>query len=326
MRYLLQRVAILLITGWAALTINFLIPRLMPGNPVETMIAKFQGRISTTAIHALELQFGLHSHQGWWLQYLDYWRNILTGHLGVSVTYYPQSVGSVLAQSVPWTVGLVGLSTVIAFLAGTLIGIRSAWRRGRLGADLSVPVALFLNSTPYFWFALILLYAFAFLLSWFPLSGGAASSGSPQGLAYLGSLAYHGTLPLLTLVITSLGGWLLTMRNNMLSTVSEDYVAFAQARGLPEGQVMYRYAARNAILPSFTAFAMAIGFVISGTLLTEIVFSYPGVGFILYQAVTSLDYPLMQAIFLFISLAVLAANFIADLVYILVDPRAREGR
>ncbi len=325
--YLLRRMAFLAFTAWAALTINFVLPRLMPGNPAQVMIAKFQGKLSTQALRALEIAFGLDTRQSLWEQYVDYWRRLLRGDLGISLTYYPTPVTEILRQSIPWTLGLVGAATIAAFAAGTLLGIYSAWRRGHWAADALVPSALFLNSVPYFWFALVVLYVFAFVLGWFPL--GAAYSYSPfddyTWLQRVGSVVRHGFLPFVTIVVTAMGGWMLTMRNNMVTVLAEEYVTYARAKGLPDRTVEYRYAARNAILPSFTGFSMALGFVVGGALLTEMVFAYPGVGFVLYQAVTSLDYPLMQAIFLFISLTVLGANFLADLTLALLDPRVRTG-
>ncbi|MBE3575273.1 MAG: ABC transporter permease [Firmicutes bacterium] len=325
MKYVLRRVLFLLVTAWAALTINFILPRLMPGNPAEVMIAKFQGRLTPQAIHALEIAFGINVHQSLWAQYVDYFRRILTGDFGVSVSYFPATVSQVLGQAIPWTVGLVGVTTVIAFAVGTLLGIGSAWKRNTLAGDAVVPVALFLNSIPYFWLGLLVLYLFGFVLGWFPISNAYDTSTQLSGLALAASILYHAVLPAVTIIISAAGGWLLTMRNNMVSVLSEDYIAFAHAKGLPPRQVEYRYAARNAILPSFTGFAMAIGFVIGGALLTEIIFSYPGVGYLLYQAVQSLDYPLMQAIFLFITVAVLVANFVMDLLYVFLDPRVRTG-
>ncbi|WP_324717416.1 ABC transporter permease [Carboxydochorda subterranea] len=324
MRYLLRRLGFLAFTAWAALTINFVLPRMMPGNPAQVMIAKFQGRLSPRALEALELAFGLNVRQSLVAQYVEYWKQIFRGDLGVSLTYYPTPVAEVLAQALPWTLGLVGVSTLLAFGAGTLIGIHSAWRHGSRLADAVVPVALFLNSMPYFWFALVVLYVFAFLLGWFPLGGG-SSPGGGEGWAYWAGVVRHAVLPALTITVTAMGGWLLTMRNNMMSVLGEEYIAFARAKGLRDRAIKYRYAARNAILPSFTGLSMALGFVVGGALLTEMVFAYPGVGFILYQAVTSLDYPLMQAIFLFISLAVLLANFLADMTLALLDPRVRAG-
>lgn len=325
MRYVLRRAGFLLFTGWAALTINFILPHLMPGDPAQVMIAKFQGRLSPQALDALSEAFGLNTKKSLLVQYFEYWKRMLTGDFGISLTYYPSQVKEVLAQSMPWTIGLVGAGTVIAFTVGTLCGIFSAWKRNSAIADAVVPVSLFFNSVPYFWLSLLTLYLFGYVLGWFPIGGGYDVFAAASGLAAVSSVVYHAILPLGTIVITASGGWLLTMRNNMMSVRADDYITFAHAKGLPDREIMFRYAARNAILPSFTGFSMALGFIIGGSLLTEVVFSYPGIGYILYQAVTSLDYPLMQAVFLFISLAVLIANFIADLVYAMLDPRVQDG-
>lgn len=323
MKYLVRKIMFLLLTIWAALTINFVLPRLMPGNPAEVMVAKFRGKITPQAMNALKIAFGIDVHQNIFVQYFRYIQNTMKGNFGISITYFPMPVKSMLAQSIPWTLGLVGTSTIIAFTLGTLLGIKSAWKRNNFLADMSVPIGLFLKSIPYFWLALLFLYLFSFKLSWFPLAGG--SSGKFIGFKEILDILYHSILPAFTIVVAASGGWILTMRNNMISVLSEDYITFAAAKGLKEKEIMYKYGARNAILPNMTGFAMALGFIIGGSLLTEMVFSYPGVGYILYQAVESLDYPLMQAIFLFISLAVLAANFLADVTYVLLDPRVRNG-
>ena len=324
MRYLLRRLGLLLVTGWAALTLNYVLPQLVPGDPVSVMLARYQGRLSPQAADALREAFGLNTDKSWFAQYLDYWRRMLTGDFGLSLGFFPAPVSEILGQAIPWTLGLVGVTTLLAFTLGTLLGVLSGWWRNTPLGDSLVLVSLFLNGVPYFWFALIVLYVFSFLLGWFPLSGGYGTAVTQaDGLPWLLSVLYHGFLPALTIIVTATGGWLLTMRNNLVGVLGEDYVAFARAKGLRERRVMFRYAARNAILPSFTAFAMALGFVISGSLLTEIVFSYPGIGFSLYQAVVSLDYPLMQAVFLFITLAVLIANFFVDILYAVLDPRVR---
>lgn len=325
MRYITKRIIFFLVTAWAALTMNFILPRLMPGNPAEVMIAKFQGRLNPQAIKALEIEFGINVHQNIFIQYIDYLKRMVVGNFGISVTFYPTSVGQVLSQAIPWTVGLFGISTVIAFLLGTILGIRTSWKRNSASSSIVVPLSLFLNSMPYFWFALVIVYILAFQLRLFPLGGAYSSSGGLSGFTLIGSILYHAILPATTIIVTAMGGWLLTMRNNMISVLSDDFVTFARAKGLPDRVIEYKYAARNAILPSFTGFAMALGFIISGALLTEIVFSYPGVGYLLYQSVLNIDYPLMQAIFLFITIAVLTANFIADIVYVFLDPRVRTG-
>ena len=325
MRYLLYRILLLLLTAWVALTFNFILPHMMPGNPAEVMVAKFQGRLEPQAIKALSIAFGVGVDESLFQQYLKYWGRILRGDFGTSLAYYPTPVRQVLGQAIPWTLGLCGTITILAFIFGSGLGIVSAWRRGSRLGDGLVPLALFLQSMPYFWFALLMLYTFSFILRWFPLSGGYAITSAP-GSARVLSILYHSLLPGMTMLITALGGWVMTMRNNMISILAEDYITFAHAKGLSTREIIYHYAARNAVLPSFTGFAMALGFVVGGAILTEMVFSYPGVGYTLLQAVISLDYPLMQACFLFITLAVLLANFLADLTYVLLDPRVRSER
>ena len=328
MFYLVRKFALLLLTLWAALTINFFLPRLVPGNPIGAMIAKYQGRLDPNAAKALMIAYGLEGHDKNLLtQYGDYLVKLTKGDLGRSISFFPAPVTEMIGGAAPWTIGLVGVSTIFSFLIGSGLGVYTAAKRGSRFADSLVPIALFLNSVPYFWFALIALYVFAFLLGWFPLGGGVAIvTGPAWSPSFIGSVIAHAILPGATIVITAMGGWLIAMRNNLVSTLGEDYVAFARAKGLSESRVLYAYGVRNAILPSLTAFGMALGFVLGGSILTEVVFGYPGLGTLLYHSVTSLDYPLMQAIFLFISLAVLIANFLVDATYTLLDPRVRTGR
>ena len=294
----------------------------MPGNPALAMIARYKGRISIQALHSIEVAFGLNVHQSIFQQYFNYLWRTLTFNFGISLVYYPSTVAHQIAVHMPWTIGLMGITTVISFVVGTLIGIKAAWRRNSPLSSGSVVISLFLNSVPYFWIALLFQYALGFMLGWFPISG-AFSVLQSSGISLIGSILYHAILPALTIFITAMGGWILTMRNNMIDELSSDYSIFAYAKGLPERRIEYNYVARNAILPNFTQFAMAIGFIVSGALLVEMVFSYPGVGYLLYQAVIGLDYPLMQALFFFITVSVLVANFIMDLLYILIDPRVR---
>jgi peptide/nickel transport system permease protein len=323
MRQILRRIGFYLIALWASITINFLIPRLAPGNPAQVLVARFQGKIPATAVAALEKQFGI-TNESLWLQYWQYLGNLLHGNLGVSLTFYPTPVIQVINQDLPWTVVLVGVSLIISFAVGTLLGIFIAWRRGSLFDTILPPVVTIFYAIPYFWLALILLYVLGFTLGWFPLSGGYDSTITPgPSGAFLVSAISHAILPALTIVLSSISGWMLGMRNTMITTLTEDYVLMAEAKGLPEREVVFNYAARNAILPNVTGFALALGFVVGGALLTEMVFSYPGIGFALLQAVQNADYPLVQGIFLFIAFAVLVANFLADLLNTVLDPRAR---
>lgn len=324
MRYLLRRIGFYLVALWAALSLNFLIPRLMPGDPVLLLVGRLQGQVDPRAIQALRLQFGL-NNSSLWSQYLHYLSDLLHGNLGVSITYFPTPVAQVIGLGLRWTLVLVGVSAILSFFIGTLMGTIAAWRRGSWFDNVASPLLTFLSAIPYFWFALIALYVLGFLLKWFPLTG-AYSIDTAPGVngPFLLSAAYHAVLPAATIVISSMAGWMLGMRNAMLSTLAEDYVLMAQAKGLAERRVMLTYAARNAILPNITGFALSLGFVIGGALLTEIVFSYPGLGYILLQGVQSDDFPLMQGIFLLIAVAVLCANFLADVCYTVLDPRVRQ--
>ena len=230
-----------------------------------------------------------------------------------------------IKQGLPWTLGLVGMATIIAFLLGTLIGVLSAWRRGGVFDAILPPVFIVVSAFPYFWLGLLLLLAFALNLGWFPL-GFAYDLTSEINLSwdFIFQVVSHAALPAFTIVITSIGGWILTMRNTMITTLAEDYVKMARAKGLSPVRIMFMYAARNAILPNLTGFAMSLGFVISGAILVEIVFNYPGLGFTLLQAVHSEDFALMQTLFLMITLAVLLAVLAADVVTAILDPRTRE--
>jgi peptide/nickel transport system permease protein len=323
MRLIARRLAFYVATAIAAVTVDFFIPRVMPGNPVEAVLAHMQGQVTPATIRSLELQYGLNSPQSLWEQYLSFWGNLLHGDLGVSTSYYPATVTSVIRGALPWTIGLVGMATVISFLLGTLLGILVAWRRGTW-LDNLLPATTFFQAAPYFFVAFIALDLFATRLGWFP-TGRAYDQLDFPGLnaGYVADVLDHAILPALTIVLCSAAGWIVGMRNVMVTTMDEDYVLVAQAKGLPKQRVVW-YAARNAVLPSVSGFSLAIGFVVSGALLTEIVFSYPGLGWILLQAVGARDYPLLQGIFLIITFAVLAANLAADFVYVFLDPRTRQ--
>jgi peptide/nickel transport system permease protein len=323
MRLLTRRIAFYILTAVAAVTVDFFIPRVMPGNPVEAVLARMQGQVTVSTIRSLELQYGLNTKEGLWGQYLKYLGHLVHGNLGISTSSYPATVTTVIRSALPWTLGLVGTATVISFILGTLLGILVAWRRGTW-LDNLLPATTFFQAAPYFFIAFLALDLFATKLGWFPTSRAYGQLDFPGfNVTYIGDVLSHAVLPALTIVLCSAAGWIVGMRNVMVSTMDEDYVLVAQAKGLPKRRVIW-YAARNAILPSVSGFSLAIGFVVSGALLTEIVFSYPGLGWILLQAVGDRDYPLLQGIFLIITLAVLAANLAADFVYVLLDPRTRQ--
>jgi peptide/nickel transport system permease protein len=322
--FILRRLGFYVVAVWVAVTVNFAIPRVMPGNAVDTLLTKFP-TLDASSLRALQAEFGAHSHGSLVSQYLTYLGNLAHGNLGLSVSQYPAKVTTIIGQTLPWTLILVGTATIISFLLGTLLGILAAWRRGGW-LDRSLPAFTFLQATPYFFLALIAIQLFA--LSWhlFPFGQGYDLGLQPGfNWPFISSAISHSVLPALTIILTSMGGWILQMRNMMLTTISEDYILVAQAKGLSPRRVMFTYGARNAILPNIAGFALSLGFVVAGALVMEIVFSYPGVGLTLYNAVTSNDYPLLQGIFLVISLAVLMASLIADLIYVAADPRTRTG-
>ncbi|MFF5079053.1 ABC transporter permease [Actinoplanes sp. NPDC000266] len=324
MRYFLQRIAFYLFTAWAAITLNFFIPRLVPGDPVQSLIAKYRGQLSTEAIQSLYVLFGLDKQESLWQQYIDYWKQIFQGDLGLSFTFFPAPVSQVISQALPWTVMLVGITTIISFLLGTGLGVLAGWRRGSW-ADGLLPVTTFFSSVPYFWLGIIAIYLLAGPDSFFPSSGGFDSGLVPAWDQYfIPSAIQHSLLPALTILISSVSGWILSMRNMMVTVASEDYITVAHAKGLSERRVAVSYAARNALLPNVSGFALSLGFIVGGTLLVEIVFSYPGLGFTLLQALGAKDYPLMQGIFLVITISVLVANLLADVAYLLLDPRTRK--
>lgn len=323
MTHLLRRLGFYALAAWASITLAFVIPRLMPGDPAAAMFARFKGKLRPEALDALRAAFGF-SDAPLWQQYLSYLRHVLSGDLGISVSHFPASVAQVIGTALVWTLLLAGVAVVLSFVAGTLLGILAAWRRGGLLDSITPPILVLLGAFPYFWLAMLALFVFGFSLGVFPVRHAYDSRLVPAAnAAFAWSVFSHAVLPALTIVVATLGGWMLSMRNTMIGVLGEDYIALAHAKGLPPRRVMFRYAARNALLPNVTGFGMALGFVLSGSLLTEIVFSYPGQGYLLIQAVRSLDYPLIQGLFLTITLAVLGANWCVDVLYVWLDPRAR---
>ncbi|MCU1490037.1 MAG: transporter permease [Acidimicrobiaceae bacterium] len=322
MGFIVRRLVFYVVAAWAALTVNFFIPRAMPGNAVEAIMSKFPN-LQPSAFHALQAMLGVAHPGSLWHQYFTYIDDVFHFNFGVSVSQYPAKVSTLLGQTIPWTLTLVGAATVIAFFLGTALGIAAGWRHGGW-LDRVLPGLMFFQAIPYFFLALILVDLLAVTVHLFPIGQGYAAGYVPGWhWSFIGSAIYHSVLPAFTIVITSVAGWMLQMRNVMITTIGEDYVLAAQAKGLSSRRVVFTYAARNALLPQLQGFGLALGFVVSGAIIMEIVFSYPGIGLLLLNAVTSNDYPLMQAIFLVITFTVLVANFVVDLVLVLVDPRVR---
>ncbi|OJH41854.1 ABC transporter permease [Cystobacter ferrugineus] len=323
MRHLLKNLGLYALAAWASLTLNFIIPRMMPGDPASAMFARFAGQLQPEAIEALRAAFGF-TNEPLLQQYFTYLSHMFQGDLGISVAYFPSSVTEVIGTGLGWTLLLSGTAVLISFGLGSLLGVVATWRRGGWLDSTLPPLLSFLGAFPYFWLAMVLLYGLGYTLGAFPLRHAYSDMLAPElSGEFIASVAEHMVLPALSIVIASLGGWMLGMRSSMVGVLAEDYISLANAKGLSQGRIMFHYAARNALLPNITGFGMAIGFVLSGSLLTEIVFSYPGQGYLLIQAVRNQDYPLMQGIFLTITLAVLGANLLVDILYVWLDPRTR---
>jgi len=325
-RFVVRRLSMFLFTLWAAMTLNFFIPRFMPGNPLQALEARTRGKVSPAALESILSSFGYKPNAGLVPQYFTYVKDMLTGQWGQSIGLsLGEPVREIVFQALPWTLGLIGLTTVIAFLVGNLVGIVAGWRRGGT-LDSWLPSTLVITANlPYYWIGMLLILLFATTLNWLPSDFNYDPSIVP-GLSpgFIGSVLQHAVLPAFTLLVTSVGGWILTMRNNMITTVAEDYVRMARAKGLADRKIMFGYAARNAMLPNISGFAMSLGFVLSGSVLVEFVFNYPGLGYQLLNSVDNNDYPLMQVLFMFYTIAVLLALLAADFFMAWLDPRARE--
>ena len=323
MKYLVRQVGLYLLAMWASLTLNFFLPRAMPGDPVTALVARMHGRIRPEQIEAIKAAYGF-TNGSLLVQYMQYLSHVLRGDFGISISAYPAKVATVISTGFTWTILLGVITLVISFVLGTILGVVIAWKRSGF-LDSTLPgLTGFIGSFPYFWLAMLALYYLGFILGWFPMAHAYSDYLSPGfDWPYISSVLYHMVLPAGTIILVSVGGWMMGMRCTMISVLNEDYITMAEAKGLPHSVVMYKYAMRNAILPNITQFGMSIGFVVAGQLLTEMVFSYPGLGFYLVRSVTTQDYPLMQALFLMITLAVLAANFLVDILYVQLDPRVR---
>ena len=321
MRYLLRKLVLFVVTLWAAVTLNFLLPRLMPGSPVDAVLAKLSAGgqpVTDAQRRAIEIQLGS-PHGNLLSQYLDYLGNVVRFRFGTSFSFPTETVGHTIRTALPWTLLLVGVTTIVAFVIGTLLGVYAGWRRGtKADATVTVGATLFAAFPP-FWLGLLLLYVLAFKLNAFPIKGGYSPGLTPEwSPSFVVNAISHSFLP-------AVAGWGFGLRTPLLTRRGADYGSFAAAHGLRRRTIAVRYAARNALLPNVTAFGLSLGAVVGGSVLVEGVFSYPGLGNLLYTAVNNHDYPLMQALFLVISISMLVAIFVVDLLYARLDPRVRRS-
>jgi peptide/nickel transport system permease protein len=327
--YLAERVVIFVATIFLSVTVVFFVPRLVPGDPLGAIFVNFASMGGNMGGDALvqdyRERFGL--DQSMWSQYISYLRQLLQGNLGYSIATFPAHVTDLLRSAIPWTIGLLGLTTIISWVLGSLLGAIVGWRgeRSRFLQSL-VPLALVLYTTPYYILAIILVYLLAFYWPIFPLSGAYAAGTHPElSLNFVGDVIKHGTLPALSIVLVSLGWWFLSMRSLIISEQGQDYILWAEAKGLGQRRIFWAYAFRNALLPQTTGLALSFGHIVGGALVTEAIFAYPGVGWLIYSSIKSLDYPVIQGSVLLLIFTVAVANFVMDMTYPLIDPRIRFG-
>ncbi|MGN6700819.1 MAG: ABC transporter permease [Thermomicrobiales bacterium] len=328
LKYVLKRFGLFILVVWGAATLNFFIPRLAPGDPVEARLVAMSvtGGYTQTGIQemvkAYQQKFGL--DQPIWKQYLNYLWDASRFDFGYSLTLFPARVIDLVMQALPWTIGLLVVATIMSFALGTILGALLAWPKAPRWLGGLVGPLLTLSAIPYYLLGLILLYIFAFYLKKLPLSGGYSSGTSiTWNFTFILDVLKHSILPAASIILSAVGFWALGMRAMMVTTEGEDYIMFAQARGLKSATVFYRYALRNAMLPQFTALALSLGHVVSGALLVEVIFTYPGVGSLLFSAIKGADYFVIYGIVFMVIVAIGIATMIVDLLYPLLDPRIK---
>src|SRR3954447_16967588 len=326
MRWFIRRLGFYLFATWMALTLTFLLPRLMPGDPIGGILQHLtpaQVQSNPGIIQTYQALLG-GGHQSIWAAYGQYLHRVATLNFGISTSNYPTKVSEVVARTIPYSIVLVGIAFALAFVLGTAIGMVAAWRRGGSFDSIFVPIFMGLAAFPAYFTALLLMYFFGLKLGWFPIQHAYDNGLSPGfNWTFISSAARHGFLPALVIVLAFAGGWVLNMRTVMINTISEDYVGMAHAKGLRDTRVMTRYAARNAILPPLNGFAPLFASAIGGLVFIEYVFSYPGAGLTLQQAVLGNDYPLAQALLVVLSVCVIFANLLMDILNLVLDPRLR---
>lgn len=323
--YLVRRLAIFFLTIWIAASLIWVIPRLAPGDPITAMVNRMirtSGYVenSDKIIEGWKERFGLNDPLP--VQYVRYMGNIVRMDFGYSLAYFPTTVGQIVGQALPWTLGLLLIAVVITFVLGNFLGALLAWSKTPRFIKLLVPVGMIFTSIPSILAAIFLIYIFSFILNWFPMRGsyglGMQPALTPE---FIVSVIKHGTLPALAIVLVSYGYWTLGMRGMMITVEGEDYMHLARAKGLRPLYILYRYMVRNAILPQVTALAITIGTLVSGQVLVEYIFTYQGMGTIIFNAISTQDFPVIQGTSFILILMTALAVLIIDLIYPLIDPR-----
>lgn len=323
--YLIRRFGIFFLTIWISATLIYIIPRIAPGDPIAAMVSRMTEQAgyienSDKIIEGWRARFGLDDPP--LEQYVKYLGNLVVLDLGYSLANFPANVSDMIGRALPWTLGLLTVATAITFLLGNLLGALLAWRQTPGLIKLMIPMTMVFTSIPSILAAIFLIYVFAFNLHWFPLTG-SIERGLQEELSwkFVSSVIEHGTLPALSIVLVSFGYWALGMRGMMITVEGEDYMHLAQAKGLRPFYILYRYMIRNAILPQVTALAIAIGTLVSGQVLVEYIFSYRGMGSLIFSAIRNQDFPVIQGTSFILIVMTALAVFIIDMIYPLIDPR-----
>ncbi len=335
-RYLLERTGQLVITVFAVMTLTFFLIRLLPGGPADAIRADLiqnNPEMSTDQINRrVEAQLNIMPDDPLHVQYVSYVSDLLRGDMGQSISQ-GAPVTEIIANAAPWTIFFIGTAVMIAFVIGISAGAIMAYREGTRFDNNSTVTAILMNSVPDYIYGLIFLWLLSYQLGVFPTGGRYSSSTEPtvnplapvETLTFFGDVLYHAALPITAIVFVAWGGWALGMRGNSIQVLGEDYLRVARLRGLPQRRIALRYVGRNAILPMYTSMLITIGFLLGGSIIIEQVFSYPGMGYYMIEALTRRDYPLMMGVFLIITITVAIGVYVADLTYGLIDPRASAG-
>lgn len=331
--FLLRRTAFFLFTYFIAITIVFILPRVIPGNPLALLLTRIFQQMQTNpeqvkaVYRALAEEFDI--NKPILQQYIDFLSRTFRGDLGTSIAFYPRKVIELIISALPWTLALLIPSTLTAWFIGNTLGAIAGYRRGSRFEKTLLTASFILSATPYYWFAMIMLFVFSVRLGLFPTGGGYTRGLVPTlSSEFILNILWHYTLPYLTMVLVGIGGWAIGMRALTIYEVGSDYIVFLESLGT-RSSIIFRYTFRNSLLPQVTGLALSIGSILGGSLITEVVFNYPGTGYILFTSLISLDYPTIQGVFIILIATLFLANFLVDFVYAIIDPRIRlvsEGR
>jgi len=326
LKYLFSRTITLILVVFIGMTIVFFVTRAMPNDPIESALSQMtgeSGQIDAEALeemrHILAQNYGLEGTM--WEQYVSFLKRSVTFDFGPSFTFYPTSVNALIGRALPWTMGLMLTTTIIAWIIGNIIGLLAGFRPEKASSKILEGISTVLYPIPYYILALFLIMLFSYILPVFPLTTNV--KGDPISLKWIGSVLYNSILPALSLILVGLGWWVLSMRTLVLDTKKEDYVEFAKLKGIKKKKIMWKYVAPNTMLPQVTALALQLGKIFSGSIIVEVLFAYPGIGTLLYNSVLQADYNLILGTITTSIIAVAVATYVVDMIYPLLDPRIR---